>query len=465
MTNNDIYEPAEDSYLLQKQIRKYAEGRILDLGTGSGIQALTSIQSPNVREVVAVDINPRAIEKLQRTVKEQKLRKMTVLQSDLFQNVDGLFNLIIFNPPYLPQDKVGGKDIIDPALYGGKKGWEISLRFFQQASQYLLSDGHILFLFSSLTNKQKLETIMKSYLFEFQVIAEEKIPLFETLYVYLIKKSDVLIELEKKNIENISYLSQGKRGNVYLGVFDRSRLIKTHFPKKDIVKVGIKIKREDSEAVDRMKNEAFWLKKLNHYNIGPRLLFSSEPKPDPSKDIESKITPSKENKSNEHNSKEHNSKVRNSKEYNSAEDKSNENGSQEQKFLQTEYLVYEFVEGEPIMDWLKKAHKSQISRALHEIIHQCFILDTLKVNKDEMHHPLKHIIITLSGPVLIDFERCRETKKPKNVTQFVEFLCRIKEELGQKGILINAENLRKLSKEYKESIGERNLKPILDLLR
>ncbi|MBI2112342.1 methyltransferase [Candidatus Woesearchaeota archaeon] len=454
MMNNDIYEPAEDSYLLQKEIRKYAEGRILDLGTGSGIQALTSIQSPNVREVVAVDINPRAIEELQKKVKEQKLRKMTVLQSDLFQNVDGQFNLIIFNPPYLPQDKVGGKEIIDPALYGGKKGWEISLRFFKQASQYLLSDGHILFLFSSLTNKQKLENIMKSYLFEFQVIAEEKIPFFETLYIYLIKKSDVLIELEKKNIENISYLSQGKRGNVYCGVFDRSRLIKTHFLKKDIIKVGIKIKREDSKAVDRMQNEAFWLKKLNRYNIGPRLLFSSESKESQSIDIKPKTIPSKENELKEKESKEKELK----------EKVLTEKELQGQKRSQTEYLIYEFVEGEPILDWLKKAHKSQISRALHEIIHQCFILDTLKVNKDEMHHPLKHIIITPSGHVLIDFERCKETKKPKNVTQFVEFLCRIKEELGQKGILINAENLRKLSKEYKESISERNLKPILDLL-
>ena len=81
-------------------------------------------------------------------------------------------------------------------------------------------------------------------------------------------------------------------------------------------------------------------------------------------------------------------------------------------------------------------------------------------NKDEMHHPLKHIIITPSGPVLIDFERCKETKKPKNVTQFVEFLCRIKEELSKKGILINAENLRKLSKEYKNNICLESLESI-----
>ena len=68
-----IYEPREDSILLEKQVSKLALGRVLDLGTGSGIQALTLIKSPYVREVVAADISKGAIEKLNEQIKKQRL--------------------------------------------------------------------------------------------------------------------------------------------------------------------------------------------------------------------------------------------------------------------------------------------------------------------------------------------------------------------------------------------------------
>ena len=61
-----------------------------------------------------------------------------------------------------------------------------------------------------------------------------------------------------------------------------------------------------------------------------------------------------------------------------------------------------------------------------------------------MHHPLKHIIIDKLGiPVMIDFERCHKTDKPKNVTQFVEFVCRMKDKS------FDVDSLRKLAGEYK----------------
>ena len=157
----EIYEPAEDSHFLQTFVREHAFGRVLDMGTGLGIQALTAIQNPNVREVVAVDINPEAIKVLRQKIDQGKLRKLTVIMSDLFEKVHGLFNTIIFNPPYLPQDK----GIEDPALYGGNKGWELSARFLQETSSFLFPDGKILFLFSSLTNKKKIVEIIRNNLF------------------------------------------------------------------------------------------------------------------------------------------------------------------------------------------------------------------------------------------------------------------------------------------------------------
>ena len=51
-----IYEPAEDSFLLQKYVKKYAKGKVLDMGTGSGIQAEAA------KDVLAVDVNPECVE-------------------------------------------------------------------------------------------------------------------------------------------------------------------------------------------------------------------------------------------------------------------------------------------------------------------------------------------------------------------------------------------------------------------
>jgi len=398
----DIYEPAEDSYLLQKHIKKYALGRVLDVGTGSGIQALTAIKSVNVREVVAIDINENAVKRLNAGVKEKKLRKINAVHSDLFENVTGHFNLIIFNPPYLPQDKIAGKAVEDAALYGGKKGWEISERFFNEVSKNLFADGKILFLFSSLTNKKNIDEIIGHNLLEFVEIDKLKIA-FEELYVYEIKKSSLLRKLEAKGLENIYYFARGRRGMIYRAISDRSKLVKTHFPsKKDVINVAIKVKREESVAKERMKNEAKWLKVLNKHNIGPKLLFFGE-----------------------------------------------------------NYLTYKFVEGEFILDWVEKSSAEDIKKILLNVLSQCFVMDKLKVNKEEMHHPMKHILVGNDNkPTLIDFERCYKTEKPHNVTQFVDFICRSEKELGARKIVVDIDGLRKLAKEYKESYSKESFKEI-----
>jgi len=81
------------------------------------------------------------------------------------------------------------------------------------------------------------------------------------------------------------------------------------------------------------------------------------------------------------------------------------------------------------------------------LLDQCYSMDKLMVNKEEMHHPLKHVIVTNVGnPVLLDFERCSNTEKPKNVTQFIEFICRMD------GITVKIDELRELAREYKENI-------------
>ena len=71
MPSTDPYEPHEDTMLLHKHIKKYAKGKdeVLEMGTGSGILAIEA--SRYAKHVVAVDINPKAIELASKNAKDE----------------------------------------------------------------------------------------------------------------------------------------------------------------------------------------------------------------------------------------------------------------------------------------------------------------------------------------------------------------------------------------------------------
>ncbi len=147
-----IYEPAEDSYLLAQEVKKYARGKIvLDMGAGSGIQSKAALDS-GAKGVLSVECDPESL----RHLKQQGL---TALSSDLFSNVQGSFDLIIFNPPYLPEDKQED-DVSRKITTGGKKGDEIILRFLKDVQKHLAKKGTILLLLSSLTPKKRIQTLL-----------------------------------------------------------------------------------------------------------------------------------------------------------------------------------------------------------------------------------------------------------------------------------------------------------------
>ena len=92
------------------------------------------------------------------------------------------FDTILFNPPYLPKDKV--KDI---ALDGGKKGYELICKFLHESKKFLKPNGKILIVFSSLTGKEKLDKFLLDNYWKFKLL-EKKHIFFEDLFVYLIEK-------------------------------------------------------------------------------------------------------------------------------------------------------------------------------------------------------------------------------------------------------------------------------------
>jgi len=174
----DVYEPADDSFLLAKYA-PLAQGRVLDVGTGTGIQALSS----RAREGVGIDINPAAVGNAAFNAEANGRFAFDFFESDLFANVDGKFDAILFNPPYLP---TSGEDvtpgILDRAWNGGEDGRAVIDRFLADFPDYLAARGMLLMLHSSLAGTKQTMNKLAKLGMRVRILGEKNVG-FETLSV------------------------------------------------------------------------------------------------------------------------------------------------------------------------------------------------------------------------------------------------------------------------------------------
>ena len=176
-TAQQVYEPAEDSFLLAdaalSEVRN--SDRVLEVGCGSGI--ISAVIKANTKaSVVGIEINPFAA----RCSKENGIE---VIRGDLLSCITGEFDLIIFNPPYLPTNEMERtKDWINAALDGGYDGRSIIKRFLNEAGNCLSNNGKILLLISSMTGIDEVRSELISLGFTILEIGHERLD-FEQLIV------------------------------------------------------------------------------------------------------------------------------------------------------------------------------------------------------------------------------------------------------------------------------------------
>jgi len=172
----DLYPISEDTLLLLDNVN--CGKRVLEIGTGNGAVAIKCAKEGS--EVLAVDIDEEAVEHLKKLSKSMDL-KIQVRVSNLFENVDGKFDTIIFNPPYLPGDPETIKDL--QWAGGGEYGDEIIIQFLKEAWKYMESDGEIYIILSSFNRIEE----MQSFPYHFEKLKELKLS-FHKIFLYRLRK-------------------------------------------------------------------------------------------------------------------------------------------------------------------------------------------------------------------------------------------------------------------------------------
>ncbi len=140
-----VYKPSEDTFFFLDFLDnlELKEKKFLDMGTGNGELALKAAE--NGANVVAADRDPEAVQFTRDRFEDRQDLSAEIIHSDLFENIQTRFDMIVFNAPYVPSAE---KEYVD--LDGGSTGDKTALRFLDEASDYLNEGGRAFVMTSSL---------------------------------------------------------------------------------------------------------------------------------------------------------------------------------------------------------------------------------------------------------------------------------------------------------------------------
>jgi putative serine/threonine protein kinase len=209
--------------------------------------------------------------------------------------------------------------------------------------------------------------------------------------------------LANKIFEQKQVFNEGKRGIVYISTINKKQYL-------------IKQRKPESTSPGTIKNEYEYNKKLNEIGVGPNIYYYDE---------------------------------------------------------ERDFLIRDFVDGIKIEDWVKEqenkdSFKTDLKKLLMDILNQARKMDLKKINKQELTNPHKDILITNQNiPIIIDFERCRFTNKPKNVTQFLQYLTRpfMAKTLNKVNIALSKDEIIVLGELYKQDLSEKQYLNIVSILK
>ncbi|WP_457752221.1 HemK2/MTQ2 family protein methyltransferase [Thermococcus sp.] len=170
LLHHQVYEPAEDTFLLAENLFVKEGDVALDVGTGTGIIAL--LMARKAHFVLGVDVNPIAVKLARRNAELNGITNVEFRLSDLFEKVSEKFDVVTFNAPYLPGEP---EEPIDLALVGGGNGRKVIDRFIEDVGDYLKPGGAVQIVQSSITGIERTLELLRKNGLKPQITAKKHI--------------------------------------------------------------------------------------------------------------------------------------------------------------------------------------------------------------------------------------------------------------------------------------------------
>jgi len=175
--NEDVLIPRQDTELLVEMVLNYLKQKIkgkkvkvLDMCTGSGCIAISIKKLAENVDVTAVDLSPKAL-KVAIDNAKQLDAKVTFIESDLFENVSGKYDIIVSNPPYISKSDIETlmEEVKNHEPMMALDGDEDGLKFYKKISEKLneyLSDDGMIFYEIGYDQGKTVPDILKQYNFK-----------------------------------------------------------------------------------------------------------------------------------------------------------------------------------------------------------------------------------------------------------------------------------------------------------
>jgi len=142
--------------------------RVLDMGTGSGVNAI--LAATKGAQVLAVDINPQAVEAARANAESNGVaHNVEVRASDVFSEVDGRFDVIVFDPPFR---WFRPRSLLEVAMTD--EGYRALTDFFRNARQHLAQGGRMLIFFGTSGDLGYLQRLFDEAGFSSQIVAQNQ---------------------------------------------------------------------------------------------------------------------------------------------------------------------------------------------------------------------------------------------------------------------------------------------------
>ena len=178
----DVFPPARMSRLLGESVLEEVktQDRVLDMGTGCGNNAILAASKSS--DVVAVDINPSAVKCAKENAKLNNVSlRIRVFKSDLFQNVEGKFDLIIFDPPFR---WFSPRTMLERSI--SDKDYKTLEAFFRNAKNFLNKRGRILIFFGTSADMKYMKHLIKEYGYRRKEVCKEELEKYDNKWVYYV---------------------------------------------------------------------------------------------------------------------------------------------------------------------------------------------------------------------------------------------------------------------------------------